>query len=131
MSIHQDNPFEFNVGYYFVRVSDPMAADRVNRFFTATLAYLRTHNEAFDQKVINCLMKEYAYEMDKIYGPLRTYAGCKGQKILLTDPALKPLTEVQKNNWVMTWALLESDDILSSATPLLARDVSTLQLSFV
>ena len=37
ISLHQDNPFEFNVGYYFVRAGttasgrDPLAADRAER----------------------------------------------------------------------------------------------------
>ena len=89
ISLHQDNPFEFNVGYYFVRAGttasgrDPLAADRAERFFTATLAYLRAHDEAFDQKLINCLMKSFSHSMDRVYHGQLSRAGCKGQKISL------------------------------------------------
>ena len=82
------------MGYYYVAAADPLAADRVERFFVATLAYLRTHAEAFDQKLINCLMKSWAGQMDQSYVSLFSRAGCKGQKISLDDPALKPLTDV-------------------------------------
>jgi hypothetical protein len=74
MSLHQDNPFEFNVGYYYVRASDQKAADRVERFFTATLAYLRKHDDAFDQKLINCLMKSYASQQVWTARPARLVA---------------------------------------------------------
>jgi hypothetical protein len=129
ISLHQDNPFEFNVGYYYVEAQDSKAALRVERFFVATLAYLRAHDDAFDQKLINCLMKSYASQMDRSYVSLFSRAGCKGQKISLEDPSLVALTEVAKaGDKVMSWALLEIDDILSSATPLMSRDTSTLHV---
>jgi len=131
ISLHQDNPFEYNVGYYYVEAEEPKASLRVERFFVATLAYLRTHPDAFDQKLINCLMKSYASQMDRSYVSLFSRAGCKGQKISLDDPSLEALTKGASKaggNQVMTWALLEIDDILSSATPLMSRDTSTLHV---
>lgn len=157
ISLHQDNPFEFNVGYYFVRAGettsgrDPLAAERIERFFAATLGYLRAHEEAFDQKLINCLMKSYSQSMDRIYHGQLSRAGCKGQKISLSDKTLKPLTDgakekkqehqkgvapiregssarKNKHPQFMTWALLEIDDILSHATPLMSRDTSIVHV---
>jgi len=131
ISLHQDNPFEYNVGYYYVEAQEPKASLRVERFFVATLAYLRTHTDAFDQKLINCLMKSYASQMDRSYVSLFSRAGCKGQKISLDDPSLEALTKGASKGGggqVMTWALLEIDDILSSATPLMSRDTSTLHV---
>lgn len=92
MSLHQDNPFEFNVGYFYVKADTKESADRTSRFWQATLSYLRTHDDSFDQKLINCLMKFYASKMDRTYHSLFSRAGCKGQKISLDDKSLVALT---------------------------------------
>uniref|UniRef100_A0A7S2SU47 Nucleotide-diphospho-sugar transferase domain-containing protein n=1 Tax=Rhizochromulina marina TaxID=1034831 RepID=A0A7S2SU47_9STRA len=147
ISLHQDNPFEFNVGYYIVAAGEPRTAARVRRFFGATLSYLRTYPLAFDQKVINCLMKSFAGQMHPHYGHQFGRAGCKGQKINLHDPALQNLYQVPKAELaafqssgqkrdpntrgsvpIMTWALLEIDEVLSHATPLMSRDVSIVHV---
>ena len=97
ISLHQDNPFEFNVGYYFVRAGttasgrDPLAADRAERFFTATLAYLRAHDEAFDQKLINCLMKSFSHSMDRVYHGQLSRAAVELAKDWRTEKYLQKL----------------------------------------
>ena len=60
------------MGYYLVRAGetasgrDPLAADRVERFFTATLAYLRAHPDA-----VSCFIRKsfpLLYLMDAHFG---------------------------------------------------------------
>ena len=70
-------------------------------------------------------MKSYAPKMDPIYRGLLSRAGCKGLKVDLKDKTLTALTSTEN---VMTWALFETDEVLSSAIPLISRDVSTLHV---
>jgi len=66
------------VGYYLVRAGetasgrDPLAADRVERFFTATLAYLRAHPDA-----VSCFIRKslpLLYLMDAHFGLITSIA---------------------------------------------------------
>ena len=54
-ALHEDNPYTINIGlYYIASDTDPRSYD----LFDTLLDYLRRHPHAFDQGLVNCVLKK-------------------------------------------------------------------------
>jgi len=53
-ALHEDNPYTINIGLYYISDTDERAYD----LFEVVLDYLRRHPHAFDQGLVNCLLKK-------------------------------------------------------------------------